>query len=82
MVHASQPGRFGSFNKVQVGHSQPSFGLTRCDFPVGLVSALESASGLVSDFTSGFASGFTSGLSSASSYSHSHSDSSSPSVIS
>ena len=78
MVHASQPGRFGSFNKVQVGHSQPSFGLTRCDFPVGLVSALESASGLVS----GFASGFASGLSSASSYSHSHSDSSSPSVIS
>ena len=37
MVQASHPGRVGSFSSVQVGHSQPSRGFTRCVFPATAV---------------------------------------------
>ena len=50
MVQASHPGRVGSFSSVQVGHSQPSLGFTRCVFPAAGVAVL---SGLV-DFVPTF----------------------------
>ena len=37
MVQASHPGRVGSFSSVQIGHSQPSRGFTRCVFPATAV---------------------------------------------
>ena len=40
MVQASHSGRVGSFSSVQVGHSQPSRGFTRCVFPATAVSGL------------------------------------------
>ena len=52
MVQASHPGRVGSFSSVQVGHSQPSRGFTRCVFPAA--AGLAVLSGNLVDFVPTF----------------------------